>query len=508
MIKYLKYPFFLLYFLLIFYFYFLNLGYENINEDQYRWYTRTENFFNSLNQGDFSGTYQQYHPGVFLIYLIKSGTEIFKITHNTSFTSFKEIPYTLFPEYNFYTKIFIVSFILISILIATMLIKEIFGKFISLSFLIFITFDTYFIGVTRNLHMDSLVTLQIFVSLISFYAFLKNKENKYLYISMFYSGLGLLTKSVFIISFLFQFLISIYFFIQKKSNLTPIKSFFINFLGSLLIFTALFPSMWVNPTGTLSKIFIEGSLETGLKGENNFMHYVNGYELPDPGPKFYFHVLNFRLSPMIYFSFVCILLFIVIELIFKKKLKITHDPLIMFLISLVILYFSVLTYSSKKTDRYLIVIFPHLALITAYYLRVIWPKITHNVFKFIFVLFTLISIVHNFQIHPFYFAFYNPIFGGVIEAQKRIYINQGGIAYLQIIEKLKEYPTKKYSAINYEELKYSSKAEIQPLNYFNFNEGNFIRIVPLQRGNNLLKTSKFIGNINIMNQPYWRIYEQ
>ena len=85
MIKYLKYPFFIIFSAFIYFFYFYNLGFENINEDQYRWYLRSERFFNALIVGDFKNTYQQYHPGVSFMYIIKLGVEVFKISNNLSF---------------------------------------------------------------------------------------------------------------------------------------------------------------------------------------------------------------------------------------------------------------------------------------------------------------------------------------------------------------------------------------------------------------------------------------
>jgi len=83
MIKYLKFPFFLIFTIIIYFFYFHNLGYENINEDQYRWYLRSERFFTALNELNFEGTYQQYHPGVSLMYFIKLGVETYKITNRS-----------------------------------------------------------------------------------------------------------------------------------------------------------------------------------------------------------------------------------------------------------------------------------------------------------------------------------------------------------------------------------------------------------------------------------------
>jgi len=507
MIKYLKYPFFLIFTIIIYFFYFHNLGYENINEDQYRWYLRSERFFTALNELNFEGTYQQYHPGVSLMYFIKLGVETYKVTNSTNFQTFKEIPYYMFPLFNFYTKFFLVSFTLISIIVLTFLIKNLYGKFISLSFLVFLTFETYFIGLTRNLHMDAFLAVSISISLVSFYLYLKTSEKKYLIISSVYSGLGLLTKSVFAIAILFQFLMTLYFAINGKISFKPFKNLIYNLLISFLIFTLFFPSMWVKPIETLSNIFIKGAYSTGLGGDDNFMHFVGNYELTDPGFEFYIYVLNFRISPMLYLTIISLIVFWVFKIYKNKKISLEKDPLIIFLALLTITYLMIIFYSSKKTDRYISIIFPPLAIITAYYLKDFWVKVQSNLFKTIFIFFTTFTMYLNFKIHPYYFAFYSPIWGGLEKAQEKIYINQGGIGYLLVVEAIKGYPDYKITAFNYDEFKYSSEKDVERIDPTKARSKKYIKILPLQRGNNLIKVGDFEKYIFLNEEPFWRIYK-
>lgn len=506
MIKYIKYPFFLIFSIFIFFFYFKDLGLENINEDQYRWYDRTHNFFSAIEKRDFDGTYQQYHPGIFFIYLLKLGFLSFESSEGALITNFRDVPYNLFPTFNFHTKLYLIIFILFSIFLVTYLIKEIFGKFIALSFIVFLTFDTYFIGLTRNLHMDSLLAILILVSIISFYRYLQTKEKKYLIISIFYSGLGLLTKSVFVLAFLIQGLTAIYFSLNHKLKLKPLIILVLSTLGSFLIFIALFPSMWVAPYETLSKIYIDGAVNTGLGGDDNFMHYVNNYEIPNPGFKFYLHVFIYRLSPMLLFSMLTIFLFYLYQFIKTKKIQFKLDPLVFLLAIFTIVYLTIIFYSSKKTDRYISIVLPPIALLTAYYLKDVWVKLKGISLKILFVTFTGLTIVVNTLIHPFYFAIYNPLFGGINEAQKRIYINQGGIGYLEVIKEISKYPNLRIKAVNNEELSRSTNLPISNLDMFNYKEENSLKVLPLQRGNNFIYNSTKIQSIYILNQEFWRIY--
>lgn len=507
MIKYLKFPFFIVFFIFIYFFYFHNLGFENINEDQYRWYLRSERFFTALNSGDFENTYQQYHPGVSFMYIIKLGVEVFKFSNNLNFDTFKEIPYNLFPTFNQYTKIFMVIITLGSVFLLAQLINILYGKFIALSFLIFLTFDTYFIGLTRNLHMDSFLAVSITLSIVSFYLFLKTNEKRYLIITSIYSGIGLLTKSVFGISILFQFLLAFYFAVNGKISLKPFKFFIYNVLISFAIFTIFFPSMWVKPTDTLTNIYIKGALSTGLGGDDNFMHFVNGYELPDPGVKFYLWILNYRISPMIYLTIITLLCYNIYTIYKNKKIKVEKDTLIVFLSLLIVTYLLIIMYSSKKTDRYISIIFPPLMIVVAYYLKKFWSQINNIFLKITVMLFTVITIIINFQIHPYYFAFYSPLWGGLQKAQERIYINQGGIGYLLLVEAIKDYPEFKITAFNYDEIKYSSSIDVERIDPNKATSKKYVKILPLQRGDNMIKNSVLDRVIYLNGEAFWRIFK-
>lgn len=69
-----------------------DLGKENVNVDQFKWYSRSENFFTAFQGGDYKNTYQQYHPGISLIYIIRAGQVSFNQFINKNL-SLKEITF-------------------------------------------------------------------------------------------------------------------------------------------------------------------------------------------------------------------------------------------------------------------------------------------------------------------------------------------------------------------------------------------------------------------------------
>ena len=148
---------------------YLDLGKENVNVDQLQWYRRTQVFTQGLKTGDFWLTYQQYHPGVTLMYLIMSGQTLFKLFTHTSY-NYPYVPYSLFPMYNFITKFFVTSAcVLLNILSAYFLSKLTKSKIIRFGFLILLFTEPYYVGLLRNLHMDALAASLIFSSGASFF---------------------------------------------------------------------------------------------------------------------------------------------------------------------------------------------------------------------------------------------------------------------------------------------------------------------------------------------------
>ncbi len=106
---------------------FSSLGYENINVDQFLWYERTERFFTAIKSCRFLDTYQQYHPGVTLMYLIGLGQFSYRVfTGDTS--SFSDISTNNFGTYNSHTKLYIVIFCLGVLIYSASLIYKITGK--------------------------------------------------------------------------------------------------------------------------------------------------------------------------------------------------------------------------------------------------------------------------------------------------------------------------------------------------------------------------------------------
>ncbi len=497
------------------------LGKENVNVDQFLWYERTESFFQAFTEGDFASTYQKYHPGVLLMYLIRAGQLTYKwITKDVS--RFKDIFYLNFPAYNFWTKFYLVTFVFVLIIISAFFLYKISkSKLLSLGFLIILLSEPYFLGNLRNLHLDTLSSVLIACSVLIFYAGLCTKKPWHFALSGITTGLGLLTKSICLSIIVVNFTMIIYFFIRNaKDRIWLLKMFSLFFVVSLFVFILLFPAMWTAPLDTLSRVVNEGILKTGLEGKDNFTHHIRGVPTDDPGFAFYPLVFKYRLSLFIQLSNL-LFIFYLAYLFFKKgkrgfknllfKSNYSYPLFLVFLALYITGYIAIFTYSAKKTDRYITTLFPLLAVLSASFIYYV-NKITDSknflrVFNVAVGLIFTTTLIANISIHPYYFAYYNPFLGGLESARDEMYLNQGGIGVYEMAQYLNSSDigeTDLIGATNYEEIGVFSKHKVEGFSNDKMDEYDYV-ILTMQRDRQFKQDRETVKLIKIFGSDYLRI---
>jgi 4-amino-4-deoxy-L-arabinose transferase-like glycosyltransferase len=508
---------------LIFISFFYKLGYENINVDQFLWYDRTEKFFKALSEGKFASTYQQYHPGVTLMYLIGLGRLVYQ-KFTGDYSSWADITYENFGTYNFYTKLFVVIFCLLIIFYSAFVIYKITssGK-MSLAFLFFLFLESYYVGLIRNLHMDGILSVLIFSSVLSYYYGCTSKSSKYVIFSGILSGLGLLTKSPSIFILPFCGIIFLSLFIKRKEDRKwLVQKTVIWLLLAILVFFALFPAMWVAPLDTLRRIIYDGVLDTGVSG--GFNHYINDVRIRDPGFPFYFLVLKYRLTPILQFLIILFIVYILLTFLLGTFRKRHPDrekilDIILFSFIFVLIYLAAFIALKKKTDRYMSPIYPFLVFIAAYgfckfidLMRRREKKIYYVILKILFSAGVLVGsayYVWNIStIKPYFMAYYNPLWGGIKKAKDEIYLNQGGIGVFEIAEYLHSLnlpENTEIAARSIRELTAVTKYSIRKPNLDRIDMYDLV-ILPLQRDLLFKKGRKNIKVFKIQNQDYWKVY--
>ncbi len=177
------------------------LGRDAINPDAVNWHYRSEQFVVGLKNGIWEKTYQHYHPGVTLMWVVGSTVEIARQI-DPALRVYNHENFLFLHSVAKYSLVFVQLGLTLGVLYVFSLILG-FKK--SLIITSFFSLEPFFIGNSRLLHMDVLLTL--FLALGLGLAYLGLFEDKNFKRNLAFSGIFLsfafLTKSVAIGALLF-----------------------------------------------------------------------------------------------------------------------------------------------------------------------------------------------------------------------------------------------------------------------------------------------------------------
>lgn len=404
-----------------------SLGHDNFNTDVWKWKSRSYNFGSGLFSGRFDQTLQTYHPGVTLMWLggvgVKVNNYMAKI-NNQSLVADDNIQ--IIFQLDFVQKLLVVLVMGIAISFIFYVLKNVFGLKYALFSAVMLNLEPFYLGLTRVFHLEGLVSTFMLASIIWLYYFFLDRVNrKRLIISGIFAGLAFLTKTSALFLIPFCGLVTlIYVFrngnvdfkkgakntILREKIWKLLKSFgsvFFMWLGVLLlVFFALWPAMWVMP-GKVTQTLYSGVADVGVEGDH-FQFYFGKF-VENPGPSFYFVVLALKSSIYLLVGFIG-------SLFIRKKLPEDKRKFLDYLLIFVFFYFIQLTIPTKKLDRYILPALVVISLLSSIFFIWIFEKINFKKTwqKIVtLVLFLIPAVYTNVYVHPDYFSYFNPMFGGL-----------------------------------------------------------------------------------------------
>ncbi len=395
------------------------LGRDSINPDAVNWHFRTERFINALKSRDWIHTYQHYHPGVTLMWIIGVPIEFVR---------------QIYPEFRYYDKanfllmhtVAKLSLLLVQLALSFGLIfvlKRLFGFKRALLFVTFLSLEPFFVGNSRLVHLDVLVTLLLFSGLSLGYLSLRalwNSVSPQMDWFAIFSGMSLslafLTKSVAIGGLLYMLgAYCLLFVVKKSARRSTLKS--LGLFALVYVFTAfvLLPAFWVAPGHVLERIFHE-SQRVGVRTGHSQIFL--GRKTLDPGPLFYPVSALIKTSPLLLFG---ILLSLALgiknwisrirNLLVQRRFSLAFPSFTLFMSVFYLGYSILFLISAKKLDRYLIPLFPVAVLysVSAYEAFV---QACSKLQRLALVLFSVVFLlVLNFAIMPYQFVYMSPLAG-------------------------------------------------------------------------------------------------
>lgn len=399
------------------------------------WLERSVRFFHALLNQEWAATYQQYHPGVTVMWLTGTGLQLFSriqggVTPDQFYGSAPARP-GLLNEATVAGVLPLALAIAFCITLTYFSLQRLAGFKIASVAGFFLAFDPFHITYSKVIHLDALLASLMFASAVFLLNFLHERRRQDLVFSGLFAGLSFLTKSpsVFLIPYamLLAGVAALWPLVtHSQTNRRQWKRQARNFLLPLLawggvaflIFVILWPAMWVKPIELLSEMASSVFLHTTTPHKNVvFFNGINWRD--DPGLLFYLAIIAWKTTlltlPLIAIAF------ILAPFRFKR-----HEGKFFGAFAAYAFFFTLqMGLGSKKQMAYIVPVFPALAVIAAFgwvwsaesvgrWLQSRqWPKALGLLTVAAMGVQTIVVVGH----HPYYGTHHNRLLGGSPVAQ-------------------------------------------------------------------------------------------
>ncbi|MEM7346486.1 MAG: glycosyltransferase family 39 protein, partial [Chloroflexota bacterium] len=355
-------------------------------------------------------------------------------------------------------------------------VRHLFGTRVALLSGLLIALDPFYLSDSRVNRAEAMITGLMTLSILFLIFYYQRRQFRYVFASGVFGGLGMLTKiqalsiapAIALTAGLIYFLVDQVWKTNSSASdgsntkqndhtaplsrrriftLTPASTWlFIRFgLGwiaaALLTWLILWPAMWVTPFETLELVYNYTTRKVGTEGVNLFF-LGQTYFNADPGPLFYPIVFLLRITPLTFLGLIGMMLAGLRSWPLSSQSKVNgwlralpNNPFVNTGVAILLIY--ILTYAlamtigSHKQDRYLMPVFLTLDILAAMGLSYLWlwlqPKIggRQTTEWLLFSLLVIIQVATIFPHHPYYYSYFNPLFGGGKTAVRTLRVGWG-----------------------------------------------------------------------------------
>jgi Dolichyl-phosphate-mannose-protein mannosyltransferase len=433
-----------------------------VTVDEPLWLERSANFYQALWNKDWKNTYLVGHPGVTITW---AGTVGFlwdfpgyvkladkQISNLITFRQFLISHSHTALELLVAGRTVTTLAVIFALLLAFLLMVRLAGWSPALLAFLLIALDPYFIALSRLLHLDGLVTALMLLSLLAFLCYLdKGRQKRDLLLSGVAAGLSWLTKSpaFFLIPFVGLLMLIELFKTWKgigtaglrnhtawrKDIWTVARPWLVWFAIGVIVFILLWPAMWVDPLGTISRVLIKAE-DYALRGNSTAIFFAG--QLIDAGQSVWYYYpvsLLWRITPPVLIGVLILGFTQIFPNVFHLSVESRRLTWVFGLFTLLFIVF--ITLSKKEADRYQIPVQPALCILAVlgWYLLlkrlVAWisrrfPGTSASLFLPLLggavVLWQMSGVL---QTAPYYMNYYNPLLGGDKAAPGVMMIGRG-----------------------------------------------------------------------------------
>jgi 4-amino-4-deoxy-L-arabinose transferase-like glycosyltransferase len=385
-------------------------------------------FIDAVKTSDWANTFQSGHPGIPTMWLSGTALGMFGSAgmNPAGNLQIAQLPIALATSLGIVALYFLVT--------------KIFNFRVAVLGASLLALDPEFIAHSRVIHLDALLATCMILSLASLLAYLNDSEkSRYLIWTGLFAGLALLTKlpAVFLVLFL-PIVATAWALCSKPGPGSSGKA--LKVAVPLLIIAVviavtvvgLWPAMWTVPGQTVSRLFATAKAAKSVAHGSGFSmgHVSKG----DYGFSYYPVILLMKSTPVTLVLLAVCLMYLVRNLR-RNGLSNTNKG-ILALLFYVALFMLQMSLGAKKGERYLLPVFPAVAILASIGFYDACDSILGKLhlqtmrLRSIATL-CLLSAVMLFQasmslpLHPYYLSYFNPVIGGASQATKILVFGWG-----------------------------------------------------------------------------------
>jgi 4-amino-4-deoxy-L-arabinose transferase-like glycosyltransferase len=433
-----------------------------VTADEAKWVYRSAQFLAAFLQADFAETSVNLTPAVTTTWLGSAGLALYYQFHQGDI-NMAFIPWLLsLPEFRTELTLLnatrwpVVILSCLGVVAVYLLTRRLFDPLLAVIAAVLLALDPHPVALSRILGHDAPTAIFMPISILLLLLALTGTRSAastqrsiwqspalLLALSGLAAGLAFLSKAPAFFLIPYSGLLFLVYIGSKRLDLWPGLRQFGLWLGlAYLAFVLVWPAAWLEPVGRPLAVVENGFLSATDEEEAESENY---WRVPDLGPAFYLINGIFKLSPLVTVGLLAALGFSLKQV--KRTGALTSASPLLWLAAFVLLFTIFMTLGEKRSARYILPIFPALAIIAASG----WQKLyqfamgnyplingqnalksrplssfTFYALRFTFpAVLTLSGLIILVPYSPYYLSYFNPLVGGAYSAPALVKIGWG-----------------------------------------------------------------------------------
>jgi hypothetical protein len=399
--------------------------------DEPMWIYRSTQFLSALLRGDFGGTFLVGHPGVTTMICGSIGIAVrrFVLRQGAADLAWVSALPSLEPgDVEAMRKLapFLVAAklpmaLLHAACIASifLLTKRLLGARAGAVTALLLAIDPFHIALSRVLHIDGAAANFMMLSLLILLVSLQSGRRLQLVLSGSLAGLAFLTKSYSLFAAPFTGLVLVASCLARQKPIREaVASFAVWCLGAILASFLFWPAMWVDPIGTVRGVMGTAFGYAAVLSETS--GFFLGQVVDDAGALFYPVALAFRTTPMVWLGLLALIVFGGQALRQARARRADSSRqfvgswqfTVVALVAYICLFVAVMSFATKKFDRYMLPVIVALDILAAVGLARWTETVNRRAIELLLAAVLIIQGAFALSYHPYYLAYYNPLVGG------------------------------------------------------------------------------------------------